>query len=64
MSNTIQDEYTDLQIPRQQKWNLRNRDKLAEYQHRYKTSDKGKAANKRYYQSRKAVDKSTSVSDN
>jgi inorganic pyrophosphatase len=41
-------------MKRQQKWNLRNPDRLAEYQRRYKKSEKGKAANKRYYEKKKA----------
>jgi len=59
MSYTIQDEYTGLSMNRQEKWNLRNPDKLVEYQRRYKQSDKGKAANKRYYEKKKAQQFST-----
>lgn len=60
----IHDEYTDLNISRQQKWNLRNPDKLAAYKHRWKTSDKGKESNRRYYEKHKPVDKSNTLSDN
>jgi hypothetical protein len=63
MSKTIQDEYTDLPVSRQRKWQLRNRDKLAEMQSRYKKSDKGKAANKRYYEKVRPEDKSIYIGD-
>jgi hypothetical protein len=56
MSDTIQDEYTVQSMKRQQKWNLRKPDKLAD---RYKQSEKGKAANKRYYEKKKAAQFST-----
>jgi hypothetical protein len=58
MSKMIEDEFTDLPLTRQRKWQMRNRDKLAEYQSRYKKSAKGKAANKRYREKTQTVDKS------
>jgi hypothetical protein len=56
--NPIQDEYTDLEMTRQQKWSLRNREKQRKLEDRYNKSDKGKATRRGYYLSHRAVDKS------
>jgi hypothetical protein len=48
MSHAIQDEYTDLPISKQRKWALRHPAKQAEFYRKWKKTDKGKAANKRY----------------
>ena len=53
----IQDEFTALNISRQQRWNLRNPGKVAGYKHRWKTWDKGKESNRRYRENRQPVEK-------
>jgi hypothetical protein len=49
----IQDEYTDLPISRQRKYQLRHPEKQAEIYRSWKKSEKGKATNKRYYEKKK-----------
>jgi hypothetical protein len=55
----IQDEYTDLPISRQQKYQLRHPERQAQRYRAWKKTDKGKAANRRYYEKKKAEEFST-----
>jgi hypothetical protein len=54
----IRDEYTDIQMTPQRRWQLRNPDKEAERRKRWRSSEAGKAAirevNRKQYEKRKA----------
>ena len=52
----IVDEFTELEVKRQRKHQLRHPEKLKEIQARYRQSDKGKEAQHRYYLKRKNKD--------
>ena len=49
----IKDEFTDLDITPQRRYQLRNPEKTAEDTAKWKKSDKAREYNKRYYEKRK-----------
>ena len=53
MSDPIIDDYTDLPISRQRKWQLRHKEQHAVYKERYDKSEKGKATAKRWRMEKK-----------
>lgn len=60
-ANKIIDEYTDLPVSRQRKWQLRHPEKQKVIKDRYNRSDKGKEYKKQWFERRKR-DTSTELS--